>query len=141
MIFSLNFRSSAALAAQSRPIQYNICIWGNANVWDWGGRVVSSHHVNYSVSSDFHSLRVIHGGCQVIQGTVLLYCPHFERFNLYSSATWSYITSIINTNLAHISATKFGAHNDMDMMEIGERPNAFAEDKFNITPINQATVH
>jgi len=36
-----------------------------------------------------------------------------------SSATWSYITSIITTNVAHITATNFFAHNDMDMMEIG----------------------
>lgn len=35
------------------------------------------------------------------------------------SATWSYITSIISTSVAHISATNFFAHNDMDMMEIG----------------------
>lgn len=73
MIFSLNFLSSAALVAQSRPIQYNLCIWGNANVWDWGGRVVSSHYANYLVSSDFHSPRVIHGECQAIQGTFLAY--------------------------------------------------------------------
>lgn len=30
---------TAALAAQSRPVQFNLCIWGTANVWDWGARV------------------------------------------------------------------------------------------------------
>ncbi|TFK44245.1 glycoside hydrolase superfamily [Crucibulum laeve] len=74
----------AALATQSRPIQFSLCIWGNANVWDWGARV-----------------------------------GHSWRMSGDSSATWSYITSIINTNVAHISAVKYGAHNDMDMMEIG----------------------
>ncbi|KAF5389464.1 hypothetical protein D9757_004251 [Collybiopsis confluens] len=29
----------AALATQSTPLQYDLCIWGNANVWDWGARV------------------------------------------------------------------------------------------------------
>lgn len=67
--------------------------------------------------------------------------PHLGSFSNYHSATWSYITSIINTNLAHISSTKFGAHNDMDMMEIGEIPNSFAEDNCNMTPINQAMAH
>ncbi|KAF4570094.1 hypothetical protein EYR40_009080 [Pleurotus pulmonarius] len=33
--------------------------------------------------------------------------------------TWSYITSIININIAHLSSINFFAHNDMDMMEIG----------------------
>lgn len=37
----LNYELSAALVAQPRPIQYSICIWGNAHVWDWGGRVVT----------------------------------------------------------------------------------------------------
>jgi len=31
---------SAALAHVSRPIQLDICIWGQANVWTWGARVV-----------------------------------------------------------------------------------------------------
>lgn len=35
------------------------------------------------------------------------------------SASWSYITSIITTNVAHLASIQFGAHNDMDMMEIG----------------------
>ncbi|KAF8894105.1 glycoside hydrolase [Infundibulicybe gibba] len=75
---------TAALAAQSRPIQFSLCIWGNANVWDWGSRV-----------------------------------GHSWRMSGDAGATWSYITSIIKTNVAHLSAIKFGAHNDMDMMEIG----------------------
>ena len=33
-------RASAALAAQPHPVQFNLCIWGAANVWQWGSRVV-----------------------------------------------------------------------------------------------------
>ncbi|KAJ3784409.1 glycoside hydrolase [Lentinula aff. detonsa] len=29
----------AALAEQSSPFQFDLCIWGAANVWDWGARV------------------------------------------------------------------------------------------------------
>ncbi|KDR75050.1 hypothetical protein GALMADRAFT_140601 [Galerina marginata CBS 339.88] len=75
---------TAALAGISRPVQFELCIWGQANVWDWGARA-----------------------------------GHSWRMSGDSSATWSYITSIITTNVAHISATNFFAHNDMDMMEIG----------------------
>ncbi|KAF5351854.1 hypothetical protein D9756_007702 [Leucocoprinus leucothites] len=32
-------RMTAALADVSRPIQLDICIWGNAQVWTWGARV------------------------------------------------------------------------------------------------------
>ena len=35
------------------------------------------------------------------------------------SATWSYITSIMTTNVQHLSSIDFYSHNDMDMMEIG----------------------
>ncbi|KAK0461320.1 glycoside hydrolase [Desarmillaria tabescens] len=73
-----------ALAQQSRPIQFALCNWGNANVWDWGARV-----------------------------------GHSWRMSGDSSASWSYITSIIATNAAHLSSIGFYAHNDMDMMEIG----------------------
>ncbi|KAF5322342.1 hypothetical protein D9619_001327 [Psilocybe cf. subviscida] len=34
-------------------------------------------------------------------------------------AAWSFITSVININVAHLSANNFYSHNDMDMMEIG----------------------
>ncbi|KAF4593399.1 hypothetical protein EYR38_009113, partial [Pleurotus pulmonarius] len=74
----------AALANQPNPIQYALCNWGNANIWDWGARVGHS----WRMSSD-------------------------------SSPTWSYLTSIINTNVVRLSAVDFFAHNDMDMMEIG----------------------
>ena len=36
-----------------------------------------------------------------------------------SSASWSYITQIMATNAQYLSYVTFGAHNDMDMMEIG----------------------
>jgi alpha-galactosidase len=36
-----------------------------------------------------------------------------------SSATWSYIASIITTNVNHLASINFYSHNDMDMMEIG----------------------
>lgn len=36
-----------------------------------------------------------------------------------SSATWSYITSIISSNVLYLDYVTFYAHNDMDMMEIG----------------------
>ncbi|PVF97110.1 glycoside hydrolase [Serendipita vermifera] len=36
-----------------------------------------------------------------------------------SSATWAYFTSIIANNVQYLNYTGFYAHNDMDMMEIG----------------------
>ncbi|KAJ7746016.1 glycoside hydrolase [Mycena metata] len=74
---------TAALAAQSRPFQFNLCLWGNYNVWNWGSRV-----------------------------------GHSWRLTGDASATWSFITTAITTSVSH-SATGFGAHGDMDMMEIG----------------------
>ncbi|KAJ7497251.1 glycoside hydrolase [Mycena latifolia] len=75
---------TAALAAQTRPVQFNLCLWGNYEVWNWGARV-----------------------------------GHSWRLSGDSSATWSYITSIISTAVLHLSNDTFGAHGDMDMMEIG----------------------
>ncbi|KAJ7703242.1 glycoside hydrolase superfamily [Mycena rosella] len=75
---------TAALAAQARPVQFNLCLWGNYDVWDWGARV-----------------------------------GHSWRLSGDSSATWSYITSIISTAVQHLSNDTFGGHGDMDMMEIG----------------------
>ncbi|KZP27698.1 glycoside hydrolase family 27 protein [Athelia psychrophila] len=82
---AIRYRQMAgALAAQSRPIQFDLCIWGNANVWTWGARV-----------------------------------GHSWRMAGDTSATWSYITSIIVSNVQYLSYEGFYAHNDMDMMEIG----------------------
>ena len=33
---------SGALADQTRPVQFELCIWGQAEVWTWGARVVRS---------------------------------------------------------------------------------------------------
>ncbi|KAI5124617.1 hypothetical protein M0805_004227 [Coniferiporia weirii] len=82
---AIRYRQMAgALAGASRPIQFELCEWGTANVWDWGARV-----------------------------------GHSWRMSGDSSATWSYVSSIITTNVAYLDAIGFYAHNDMDMMEIG----------------------
>ncbi|KAH9859068.1 glycoside hydrolase [Lenzites betulinus] len=75
---------TAALNGTARPFEFNLCIWGAANVWDWGARV-----------------------------------GHSWRMSGDSSASWNYITSIITTNVQHLSSIDFFSHNDMDMMEIG----------------------
>jgi hypothetical protein len=31
---------SAAIAKNDPPMQFNLCIWGDAEVWTWGARVV-----------------------------------------------------------------------------------------------------
>ncbi|KAA1473947.1 glycoside hydrolase [Dentipellis sp. KUC8613] len=74
----------AAIADGSRPVQMDLCIWGEANVWEWGARV-----------------------------------GHSWRMAGDASANWDYITSIMVTNVQHLDTIDFFAHNDMDMMEIG----------------------
>lgn len=74
----------SALAAQPRPVQFNLCIWGNADVFDWGARVGHSWRISGDVSPD-----------------------------------WGDIANIIAINAQHLSSVNFFAHNDMDMMEIG----------------------
>ncbi|KAH9998466.1 glycoside hydrolase superfamily [Russula compacta] len=74
----------AAIAFNVPPMQYDLCIWGDAHVWAWGARV-----------------------------------GHSWRMSGDSSPTWEYINSIIEKNVAHLSSIDFFAHNDMDMMEIG----------------------
>ncbi|CAG7851681.1 Probable alpha-galactosidase B; AltName: Full=Melibiase B; Flags: Precursor [Serendipita indica DSM 11827] len=83
-----------ALAAQSRPIQYSLCIWGAAQVWTWGASVGQS----WRISGD-------------------------------SAPTWSYITSVIDRNVAIIDYTNFYGRSDMDMMEIGNGDLTLAEER------------
>ena len=40
LVLILTARSSAAMNETGRPFHFSLCIWGNANVWDWGARVV-----------------------------------------------------------------------------------------------------
>ncbi|KAF7376107.1 hypothetical protein MSAN_00025500 [Mycena sanguinolenta] len=35
---------TAALAAQPKPVQFSLCLWGNYDVWDWGSRVFFSKY-------------------------------------------------------------------------------------------------
>jgi hypothetical protein len=45
--------------------------------------------------------------------------PNLRRYRTNISSTWDYIKSIISKNVDHLSSVNFFAHNDMDMMEIG----------------------
>ncbi|KAG7098845.1 hypothetical protein E1B28_000748 [Marasmius oreades] len=83
-----------ALATQSRPIQYSLCLWGNYKVTTWGARVG-------------HSWRM--GGDAVPQ--------------------WSYVVSAITNNVQYLSSIDFYGHNDMDMMEIGNKGLTLAEER------------
>ncbi|GJE96637.1 glycoside hydrolase family 27 protein [Phanerochaete sordida] len=44
---------TAALAAQSRPVQFSLCIWGAANVWQWGSRVGHSWRMSGDSSASW----------------------------------------------------------------------------------------
>ncbi|KAI9509426.1 glycoside hydrolase [Russula earlei] len=82
---AIRFREmGTAIANNDPPMQYSLCIWGEAHVWTWGARV-----------------------------------GHSWRMAGDSSPTWEYIKSIIKHNVNHLSSVDFFAHNDMDMMEIG----------------------
>ncbi|KAF8265236.1 glycoside hydrolase superfamily [Lactarius quietus] len=82
---ALRFREmGSAIANNDPPMQYDLCIWGDAHVWTWGARV-----------------------------------GHSWRMAGDSSPTWEYIKSIMEINVDHLSSIDFFAHNDMDMMEIG----------------------
>ncbi|KAG8742961.1 hypothetical protein FRC10_000583 [Ceratobasidium sp. 414] len=79
-------RMTAALNAvvSIRPIEFDICIWGESKVWTWGARV-----------------------------------GHSWRMGGDSSPTWRYIIGAIEHNVQYLQYVDFWAHNDMDMMEIG----------------------
>ncbi|KAH7916572.1 glycoside hydrolase [Hygrophoropsis aurantiaca] len=82
---AIRYRHMAgALAAQSRPVQFSLCIWGYADVWEWGARV-----------------------------------GHSWRISLDVNPSWATIVSIIDINVGILDAVDFYAHNDMDMMEVG----------------------
>ncbi|KAI0318865.1 glycoside hydrolase superfamily, partial [Amylostereum chailletii] len=74
----------AALANGPVPVQFELCIWGTAHVWEWGARVGHSWRMSGDASPD-----------------------------------WNYLMSIMTVNSQHLDTVDFFAHNDMDMMEIG----------------------
>ncbi|KAI0277399.1 glycoside hydrolase [Russula aff. rugulosa BPL654] len=82
---AIRFRDMGdAIAFNVPPVQFSLCIWGEAHVWTWGARV-----------------------------------GHSWRMSGDSTPTWNFIKSIMNGNVGRLSSVNFFAHNDMDMMEIG----------------------
>ncbi|KAG8946522.1 hypothetical protein FRC04_011580 [Tulasnella sp. 424] len=88
-------RLTDALNTISRPVVYSICNWGNANDID-----------PFFLRSDAE---------RTWGGRV----GHMWRLSGDSSASWSYITTIIQQAVYYINYVDFYAHGDMDMMEIG----------------------
>lgn len=44
---------------------------------------------------------------------------NLRKHRINTSPTWEFIKSVISKNVDHLSSVNFFAHNDMDMMEIG----------------------
>ncbi|KAL4078380.1 glycoside hydrolase family 27 protein [Scleroderma yunnanense] len=49
-------RMTAALDAQKTPVEYNLCIWGRAYVWQWGSKVGHSWRVTGDITPDWSSI-------------------------------------------------------------------------------------
>ncbi|KAI0305670.1 glycoside hydrolase superfamily [Multifurca ochricompacta] len=93
---AIRFRKMGdAIANNDPPMQFSLCIWGEAHVWAWGARVGHS----WRMSGDSR-------------------CPNLEV-----------IKSIISFNVGKLSSVDFFAHNDMDMMEIGNGNLTIQEEK------------
>ncbi|PPQ76390.1 hypothetical protein CVT26_015379 [Gymnopilus dilepis] len=51
---SIRYRQmTAALDGVSRPIQFSLCIWGDANVWEWGAKVGHSWRISGDATPDW----------------------------------------------------------------------------------------
>ncbi|KAF9227345.1 glycoside hydrolase [Gyrodon lividus] len=46
----------AALGTQKTPIEYNLCVWGRANVWEWGSKVGHSWRVTGDITPTWSSV-------------------------------------------------------------------------------------
>uniref|UniRef100_A0A0W0F0D3 Alpha-galactosidase n=1 Tax=Moniliophthora roreri TaxID=221103 RepID=A0A0W0F0D3_MONRR len=62
------------LSKLSRPIEYSLCIWGSASVWDWGARVGHSWRI-YSDSNPSWSY---------ITRVMNVNIPHLDKVDFYS---------------------------------------------------------
>ena len=64
---------SHAIAHNVPPIQFSLCIWGEAHVWTWGARVVCQLS-----AIRFIMLKLLHPGS---------FLAHVRRFNVRSILT------------------------------------------------------
>ncbi|KAL0068749.1 hypothetical protein AAF712_004078 [Marasmius tenuissimus] len=108
-----------ALAAQSRPIQYNLCIWGQAKVQTWGNRVGHSWRISGDSSPTW----------SFILSVLKLNIPYLSVNNFYSHndmdmmeignglslveershfAIWAFLKSpiLLGTDLSKLSAAQ-----------------------------------
>ncbi|KAF8210185.1 glycoside hydrolase superfamily [Mycena galopus ATCC 62051] len=64
---------TAALAAQDRPVEFSLCVWGNYDVWDWGARVGHSWRLSSDATPSWSYITSI-------ISTSVLYGAHTEFF-------------------------------------------------------------
>ncbi|KAF9482231.1 glycoside hydrolase [Pholiota conissans] len=65
---------TAALATVSRPIQFSLCIWGTAHVWDWGARVGHSWRMSGDANPSWG----------YITGIITTNVAHLSSINFFS---------------------------------------------------------
>ncbi|KAJ8468688.1 hypothetical protein ONZ51_g9486 [Trametes cubensis] len=128
---------TAALNETGRPFQFNLCIWGAANVWDWGARVghswrmsgdssaswgyitnILTTNVQHLSSIDFYShndmdMMEIGNGDLTIQEQR----THF--------AVWSFLKSpiLLGTDLSQLNSTQLSIIKNAELIAFHQDPN------------------
>ncbi|TDL18478.1 glycoside hydrolase [Rickenella mellea] len=128
---------TAALDKQSRPIQFNLCIWGQANVWTWGSQVGHSWRMTGDASATWSFiLMAINTNSQ-----------HLSSVNFYSHndmdmmeigngalttqeqrthfAAWAFLKSpiLLGTDLAKLTAAQIAIITNAELLAFSQDPN------------------
>ncbi|TDL18476.1 glycoside hydrolase [Rickenella mellea] len=128
---------TAALDQQSRPIQFNLCIWGQANVWEWGAKVGHSWRMTGDATAAW----------SFVTTAITSNAPHLSSVNFYSHndmdmmeigngnltiaeqrthfAAWAMMKSpiLLGTDLTKLSAQSLAIVKNAEILAFHQDPN------------------
>ncbi|KIJ67790.1 glycoside hydrolase family 27 protein [Hydnomerulius pinastri MD-312] len=108
---------TAALAAQKTPVEFSLCIWGRADVWEWGSKVGHSWRVTGDITPTWDSIVSIISANAAILDSVNFYSHNDMdmmeigngNFNIQEErshfAVWAFMKSpiLLGTTLSKLS--------------------------------------
>ncbi|TBU26443.1 glycoside hydrolase [Dichomitus squalens] len=128
---------TAALNQTGQPVHFNLCIWGNANVWEWGARVGHSWRMTGDVSASWSSISsIIAANAQHLDAVDFFSHNDMDMMEIGNGgltlqeqrthfAAWAFLKSpiLLGTDLNNLNSTQLDIITNAELLAFHQDPD------------------
>jgi alpha-galactosidase len=128
---------TAALDGTSRPIQFELCIWGQANVWEWGSRVGHSWRIGGDANASWaYITSVLENNVNILSSINFYSHNDMDMMEIGNGdltieeqrthfAAWTFLKSpiLLGTDLSLLNSTQLAIITNAELLAFHQDPN------------------